>query len=260
MPTFSLVMLVSAFARADVVYLQGGRVLEGNATVDGDKVIVELESGRVTFERTDVVRIDEAKSALDEARSREKKLANGDVAGMLELADFCRDHDLPARERALLERIVAREPNHAEARRRLGYVREGDVWVLRTEQVRKEQLAQRARREEELEHKRQQLALEEASLERDRAEAELKRARSELAQQRATQPAPSYPLNYPSWYSPYAVPSTYGWNHRSALNQGPWTMPGPSPSNSNYIINGVRSPASYIDDAQRAARSGLPPR
>jgi hypothetical protein len=267
---FAAISFASSFARADAIYLQGGRVLEGNATVEGDKVTVELESGRMSFARSEVVRIDKATSALDEARKRELKLAAGDLAGMLELANFCRDHDLPARERALLERIVTREPDHAEARRRLGYVREGRTWVLRSDQLRREQLAQRAQRDMDLERKRQQLALEEATLRRDRSDlgsraqarastTELKQAQAQLAREReGNQVAPG-------WYSPVVVApaSRYwnnGWSHRPALHQPPWNIPGANDPQTNYPINGVRSPQSYYDEAQRSLYGNRPPR
>jgi hypothetical protein len=206
-----------------------------------------------------VVRIDKATSALDEARKRELKLAAADLAGMLELANFCRDHHLPARERALLERIVTREPDHAEARRRLGYVREGRAWVLRSDQLKREQLAQRAQRDMDLERKRQQLALEEASLRRDRADLELEQAQAQLARDREANQAAS------SWYSPVLVvpASRYwnnGWSHRPALHQPQWNLPGSNDPQTNYPINGVRSPQSYYDEAQRSLHGNHPPR
>ncbi|MET0286118.1 MAG: hypothetical protein ABW352_16675 [Polyangiales bacterium] len=248
-------MLASAFARADAVYLQGGRVLEGNATVDGDKVTVELESGRMAFARSEVVRIEKSTSPLDEVDAREKKLGKDDVAGMLELAKFCRDRDLPARERTLLERVLAKLPDHTEARRRLGYVREGDAWVLRADQLRKEREAQQAKREGELERRRAKVELEEAQLRRDRAEAELRTAQTQLARERTPQPTPLTP----SWYSPVVVApaSRYwnnGWSHNPPLHQQP---PVTSPQGDNFI-NGTRSPQSYFDDAWRTAY-GRPP-
>jgi hypothetical protein len=55
--------------------------------------------------------------------ARYAQLKPGDVRGLLELADFCRDHGMPARERELLERVIEHAPDHAQGRARLGYVR-----------------------------------------------------------------------------------------------------------------------------------------
>jgi hypothetical protein len=247
LPLIAALVLTSAFARADAIYLQGGRVLEGNATEDGDKVTVELESGRMSFARSEVVRIERGTSPLQEVDRREKKLARDDSAGTLELANYCREHGLTGRERLLLERILAREPEHAEVRRRLGYVREGKAWVLRSEQLRKERLVQAERRESELARKREQLELEEATARRDRAQAELKQAQLQLARERNPQVTP------PTWYSP--VVSTGSWNPRRA----PLHAPSPS-AGSTPFSNGQRSPQSYWDDAYRSAYGRSPPR
>jgi hypothetical protein len=253
LPLIAGIVLVSAFAHADAVYLQGGRVLEGSATIAGDKVTVELESGRVSFASSEVVRIEKATAPQDEVQQREKKLARDDVAGMLELANYCREHGLMARERALLERVVARDPEHTEARHRLGFVREGGRWVLRSEQLRKERLAQQEQRQSELARKRAELELELAALRRDRAQTELKQAEAELARERAPQVVPPSP----SWSSPVFVAPAVGWGRGSYPS-----MPGPSHSNSpqGSPINGMRSPQSYFDDAYRTAYGRPPPR
>lgn len=244
------IVLVGAFARADAVYLQGGHVLEGTATIDGDKVTVELESGRMAFDRSDVLRIEKGTSPLDEVDAREKKLAKDDLPGMLELANYCREHGLTGRERTLLERVLAREPEHAEARRRLGYVREGKLWVLRSEQLRKERMAQGSRRENELAHKREQMELEEATARRARAQAELKQAQLQLELERQPQVSPPPPSS--TWYGPVTFSPGY---YRAPLHQ-----PSPSNAGQNNFINGQRSPQSYWDDAYRTAYGRSPPR
>jgi hypothetical protein len=243
-PLIVCTLLASSFARADAIYLQGGRVLEGTATVDGEKVTVELESGRVSFARTEVIRIEQGTAPLDEVDQREKKLGKDDLAGMLELANYCREHGLMGRERGLLERVLARQPDHAEARRRLGYVREENKWVLRSDQLRKERVAQEQRRESDLARKREQLQLEEATARRDRAQAELKQAQLELERQRHEPPVAPPAVGY---YSP--------WVGRRA----PMHMQPPRATSSGFI-NGARSPQSYWDDAYRSAYGRPPPR
>jgi hypothetical protein len=254
---FGAILLLGAAtdspARADQIYLEGGRVLEGDATVEGDKVQVLLESGRISLARGEVLRIEETPSALQEARQREAALAPHDVTGLLRLADFCRDHDLPNRERTLLERIVALEPDHAEARRRLGFVREGKLWVDRTEVARREQLERTNTRQARLELAQKQAALElaEAQLARERKEREADRAQT---QQRAE------PSQARAAYAPYVGP--YSWLSPMVFYTGPLprlTPPrGPPPFSINgaqhpadpsFSIPGVRPPASYFEGA-----------
>ncbi len=244
------ILLVGAFARADAIYLQGGRVLEGTATIEGDKVTVQLESGRMSFSRAEVERIEKRTAPLDEVARREKDLAKDDVAGMLELASYCNEHNLLNKERRLLERVLALQPDHAEARHRLGYVREDNKWVLRSEQLRKERLAEQARRGSDLERKRQQLQVEEAQLQRDRAEAQLRAERERSQQVTQQQPSPSY-------YAPMVFGGSYG--YRTPLHQqhgSSFAPVNPSPG----FVNGVPNPQAAFNEAYRTAYGHYPAR
>lgn len=248
-------------ARADQVYLEGGRVLEGEATVEGDKVELLLESGRISLPRSEVLRIDKSTSPLAEARAREAALGPSDVPGMLRLADFCRDHQLLNKERALLERVVSIEPDHADARRRLGYVREGKLWVDRDELARRAELARTKDRQERIAiaQKQTELELAQAKLENERAAAP--RSAAQLSQERDER---RNALAYGPYgrHGPHG--SAYGWYAPPLLYAGPqpplsapsgpppFAIPGARhPSDMSFNINGARSPASYFDGAFR---------
>ncbi len=51
------------------------------------------------------------------------------AAGQMGLANWCQDRGLPDRERAHLAKVVDLEPDHADARRRLGFRRVGLDWI-----------------------------------------------------------------------------------------------------------------------------------
>ncbi|WP_373649432.1 polymorphic toxin-type HINT domain-containing protein [Schlesneria sp. DSM 10557] len=53
------------------------------------------------------------------------------VAEQLKLAEYCRANKMPGAERAHLFAVVAIDPGHREARRRLGQVEQGGVWLDR---------------------------------------------------------------------------------------------------------------------------------
>lgn len=255
-----LASAVSA-ARADHILLEGGRVLEGEATVEGDKVDVVLESGRISFSRREVLRIDEATSPLAEARTREAALKPSDVAGLLRLSDFCRDHQLLNKERELLERVVALEPDHPDARRRLGYVREGKVWVDRDELARRAELARAKDRQDRLAIAQKQTDLELAQAKLDNERAAAQRSAAQLAREQEDR-------RNAQAYAPYgrhsAYAGSYGWYAPPLLYAGPqppmsapsgppaFAIPGVRhPSDTTFNINGARSPASYFDGAFR---------
>jgi hypothetical protein len=63
------------------------------------------------------------------AYERRREKAADTAEGQLALADWCSKHGLPAQERAHLTRVIDLDANHAVARARLGFVREGNDWI-----------------------------------------------------------------------------------------------------------------------------------
>src|SRR5689334_1410745 len=89
----------AGIARADRVYLDSGNTIEGKVTQRGDSVVVEVEAGAITLPRASVVKIERSESAVQRFEARRAQLKPGDVQGLLELANFARDHAMPGRER-----------------------------------------------------------------------------------------------------------------------------------------------------------------
>lgn len=83
---------------------------------------------------------------LLEDYERERAAAPDTVAGQMHVADWCAESKLASQERAHLTRVIELSPDHGAARRRLGFVREGNGWVSRQEVAAEEQRDQ-ARRE-----------------------------------------------------------------------------------------------------------------
>ena len=110
-------------------------MLEGKSQRDGDKVVVETDSGAIALPADMVKRIEPGTSDVQEFEARLAKLAPGDTRGLLALADYCRDHDMPAHEKEALQRILQVEPDHAQARARLGYVKTPSGWRTQDEQM-----------------------------------------------------------------------------------------------------------------------------
>jgi hypothetical protein len=213
----ALLLLAAGSVRADEVHLQGGSVIEGRATRDGDSVAVRVESGVIRLPADSIERIDKSETSEDVAQKRRAALGPRDIKGRLQLAAYCREHDLRATERALLEEVIALEPNHAEARRLLGYVRTEHGWVERTAQEQRardaeneawlarerarehEQARADAERERELTARQMQLDAERMRSERQQREAEL-RARDEAYYYNA-------PYGYGYAYGPGYLPA-----------------------------------------------------
>src|SRR5262245_17694094 len=97
---------LSAVARADRVVLGGGTVLEGKTTTKNGKIVVETEAGEVAVPADSVSRIEKSEATTSRFDARYGALQPGDVQGRLELADYCRNHDMRARERKLLLEVI----------------------------------------------------------------------------------------------------------------------------------------------------------
>lgn len=68
------------------------------------------------------------------ARYERQRTATPDtIAGHMQLADWCVAEKLPDQERAHLMRVIDLAPDHAAARGRLGFVRQGGNWISQQE-------------------------------------------------------------------------------------------------------------------------------
>jgi hypothetical protein len=263
----SCVLLGVPPAAADDVHLDNGEVIEGRATRSGDKVVIELESGQITLHATSVKQIDKRESSVERFDIMYSALKPGDVAKRMQLADFCREHDMRERERKLLEEVIAREPDHAEARARLGYVKssESQRWLTQAEHMREQGRVQRDGQwmspEQALEYDRMQAARASAAAqtELEAKKVELERQKLALEKQRLEQDARERPqppvVGYYGYgsgygYSPRSVP-VIGHTHGTRSN----AFSGP-----HYPINGVRDPRdnTWSLPGTRNPRDGLP--
>jgi hypothetical protein len=268
--------MLAGHASADRVHLTSGSVIEGRAHRDGDRVVVEIDSGEVALPASVVARIESSESDLQRVDAMLAKLKPGDTAGMLKLADYCRDHEMPAREQELLQRILDTAPNHAEARARLGYVRSEGAWVKREDQMRAQGMVEYQgrwmTRAEMLELERIQAQTAAAALQRDKAAAEARKAEAEAkkaeeqasAAQQNAPPAYGYPPPYStySYGTPYtynyAVPYSYSYapiaTHGGARcarvggGTGPCgsAAPPPAPAHHPFPIPGMKDPFDYL--------------
>lgn len=239
-----------ALARADKVHLTGGAVLEGKVSRTGDKILVEVESGTLSVDASSVVRIEQGTSAFDTFLARRAALAKNDVAGRLALADYCREHEMLARERELLREVIALDPDHAQARSRLGYVRGAHGWLTHDEHMAAQGLVKHGgvwvSPEQAVRLREAELVRQKAELERQKAETELLTKRAELntereraERERAEREAAERSSQNASWF-PYLYPA-YPARPVQPIYPAPHAAPVPP-----YAINGVRPPQSYF--------------
>lgn len=128
-------------AAADTVTLTNGGKLEGEARRSGDEVIVRTGNGEVTLRADEVAFIEESAGATppatvpkrDAYADRARAVAQDDADAQTDLGDWCHDHGMPREAKRHWERALAANPDHADARSRLGFIRYEDRWLTEDE-------------------------------------------------------------------------------------------------------------------------------
>lgn len=121
---------LAATTAADEVVLRSGGRLDGVVVErTRDRVVVEMGPGRVTMPASQVERIVEGRSALEEFRERAGVLEPGDTEGWEALARWAADHDLQTQSREAWRRVLAGDSSHPEANTALGRVQVNGAWM-----------------------------------------------------------------------------------------------------------------------------------
>ncbi len=112
---------------ADEVVLRNGAVFSGVVREDGDRVVVQLDFGSMTFKRIDVRSITRSDDPLKEFN--QKLQAAQGAPGHYDLAMWARDKGLTTKSNEVLKKVIALDPDHAEARKALGYEKVEGSWL-----------------------------------------------------------------------------------------------------------------------------------
>src|SRR5262245_23455938 len=109
-----LSLAMASAAWADEVILKNGSSFTGIVREQGDKVIVEMDYGSMTFRKVDVRLIQKGEDVL--TQFQEKARTATDVKSMMELAAWAKDKGLAGRAIELYRKVIVLDPHHAEAR------------------------------------------------------------------------------------------------------------------------------------------------
>lgn len=123
----------AASLRADVVQLRNGSTLEGSVREDGSRVWVDVGSGEIALDRSDVRSISRPDPAAQEFDRRLGALRPDDIEGRYQLALWARQNGLRSRSERLARSVLERDPNHEGARSALGYVSYKGAWLTADE-------------------------------------------------------------------------------------------------------------------------------
>ncbi len=106
-------------ACADEVVLRNGATFQGVVREDGDRVVLVVDFGTVSFKRSEIKSIVRSASPITELEDKVK--AAKDAAGYYEAGLWARDRGLATRAGEIFEKALALDPDHAGARKAAGY-------------------------------------------------------------------------------------------------------------------------------------------
>lgn len=165
LPLCAALVLAAAPARADEILLKNGRSLQGKVTEAGDTVTYERAGLRMEIRRDEVKEIKRTPTAEEEYASRKAALesarkewkvvggqevrrqADVDAARAEEhhrLGLWCATKGLKKEAKEQHEAALALAPDHAGARRALGYMEVDGKWVLEEEEMERRGLVRTA--------------------------------------------------------------------------------------------------------------------
>jgi hypothetical protein len=120
-------LALAAPAAADEVVLRNGAVFSGIVREEGDRVVVQLDFGTMTFKKIDVRSIVRSDDPLKEF-DQKVRAAEG-AQGHYEVAMWARDKGLTTRSNEVLKKVLAIDPEHEGARKALGFEKVDGKWL-----------------------------------------------------------------------------------------------------------------------------------
>lgn len=125
--TLALCLALASAALADEVVLRNGSSFTGLVREEGDRVIVEMDFGTMSFKKIDVRSISRGNDPYTEYETRLK--AASDVKSMVELAAWAREKGLGNKAVELYRRILTLDTDQPDARKALGFEKVGGAWL-----------------------------------------------------------------------------------------------------------------------------------
>ncbi len=124
-----VLLALSGALLADVVHLNTGGRIEGIVEDDGASYKVTTTAGVTHIPKEKVAGVEKKDCILTEYAKEAAKVAAGDAEGHWQLSQLCSEGKWTAKAREEAKKVVDLDPNHAEARKLLGFVLHEGVWM-----------------------------------------------------------------------------------------------------------------------------------
>ena len=124
------VALPARMAWADIIQLKNGNKLEGVIVKETeDEIKLKTTVGSITLKKDDIVKIERGLTALQQFENTVKTLKDDDTVAHYTLGVWCKEHSLTKQAREEFTKVVAADPENADAHRQLGHVLQGGTWM-----------------------------------------------------------------------------------------------------------------------------------
>ena len=130
MKTFSTLFalaLAALPAAADELVLRNGSIFHGAVTEQGDRVVVRMDVGTMSFRKVDVREIRKTGDPMKEFDG--KAAAATTAKDCMDVALWARERGLSTKATEMYEKAILLEPDHAAARSALGYEKLEGRWM-----------------------------------------------------------------------------------------------------------------------------------
>lgn len=125
----TFVVALAAVTRGDIFHLAGGGMIDGQRLEsEGEQYKIRTTVGVVSVPASAVERVEKATTPFEEYDRRAGQ-AGSTAEEQVALATWCDEQGLRTERRRHLQRALEINPDYGPARRALGYVRVGEMWV-----------------------------------------------------------------------------------------------------------------------------------
>jgi hypothetical protein len=136
---FSIILpAMGRVVRADIVSLKNGGEVRGELLDDARKsrgeivTVLTVTGATVAIVRSDVDTVVHRRMVVEEYETRRRSL-DDTIEAHWDLAEWCRQKSLPRERETHLRRVTELDPEHAQAHRALGHIRNKGKWASRDE-------------------------------------------------------------------------------------------------------------------------------
>jgi hypothetical protein len=221
--TLLLTLACASTALADEILLRNGHKITGIQREERDRIVVETGYGTVSFPRDEVVSVTKGQTALHAWPVRFAEIEKStNASDFTKLAAWAKENSLPRYVGPMMRRALELDPENAEARAALGYVRRDGRWLSQDEQKKQQGRVNEGGRwvhplEKELAERRR-LESESRKIDRETERRAKDETRRRAREDRELQAQITAAVNAPTAYEPHMgygyyghSPYGYGW-------------------------------------------------